>query len=155
MPPKFTGAIMTAATAVMTRFRKYSRRAVAAFLSIWLSGIAFLLFCQLPAKAAGEDFCPLAKASRGHCDRSSDKTKRELVSNGTSQSFDCCSFLPAVFDKSRKLERGVKGLVAPKAEDHTISRPRLAPITIRPPSDYTSYVPIRDRIFIRNRVFRI
>ena len=146
---------MSAAPAVMTRIRKYSKRTIAAFMSVWLSGIAFLLVCPVPAKAAGDDYCPLTRASSSHCDRASDKNKSERVSKGTSQAFDCCAFLPAVFDKVRKLERGTPDLVAPKTAEHVITRPHLVLARVRPPSGYVSYVPVRDRIFIRHHVIRI
>src|SRR4051794_3916831 len=81
----------------MKQFRKNCRKTLAGFMSIWLSGIALLLFCQLPARAAGSDFCPLARASKGHCDHAAKTTKSDLITPSTSEAFDCCGFIPAVF----------------------------------------------------------
>jgi len=137
----------------MKRFRRNCRKALAGFMSVWLSG-ALLLFCQMPAKASGTDFCPLAKASHGHCSKATNNSS-ELVSTPSSQAFDCCAFIPAIFDKTRKIEQHVKSTplamqaVAVRAE----FRPAARLLQIR--SGYISYQPSRDRVFLKNSVFRI
>ena len=141
----------------MKQFRKYFRKSLAGFMSIWISGIALLLFCQLPARAKGSDFCPLAKASKSHCDHAAQKNKSnksELFSQKTSQSFDCCSFIPAVFDKNRKLERNKQPATpAEKTEPYRLKiRP---PRTGWPKATRASHQPIPDRIFIKHRALRI
>lgn len=138
----------------MIASRQFLRKPLAAFITIWLSGFAMLALCQLPARAAGPEHCPLAKPTVAHCNKTKANAKADLVSTGTSQAFDCCGFIPAVFDKARKLERGMAA-VEPAA-GVAISTRRL-PREVRAirVTSYTSYRPIKDRIFIKNRVFRI
>jgi len=138
----------------MTRIGKYCRRTTAGILSIWLSGIALLLFCQLPAKAAGEDFCPLAKASHGHCERSKDKNESELVSNPTPQSFDCCAFIPAVFDKTRKIDR--KPQPAGIIQKTVPLRLKIRPVRRDWPKAMNAWArPAQGRMFIKHHALRI
>jgi hypothetical protein len=123
-------------------------------MSVWISGIALLLFCQLPARASGTDFCPLSKASKRHCDHSTKKGPQEQFSQNTSQSFDCCGFLPAVFDKNRKTERKSQPAGAGQ---------RLEPFRLKirparrgwPKATLTSTPPVPERIFIKHRSLRI
>ena len=92
----------------MKQFRKYCRKTLAGFMSVWLSGIALLLFCQTPAQAKGSDFCPLAKASKAksHCNHSTSRnSKSDLFTQRAPESVDCCAFIPAIFDKNRKKDR--------------------------------------------------
>jgi len=142
----------------MTQFRKNSRKALAAFMSVWLSGIIFLFCCDMSAKAAEKEFCPLAKANPDHCNKAKDNRDNKdsrLASDDGSRGLSCCGFIPAVFDKTRKIERDVHAT-------QPADKPETSPQTLSPlrqnfdtPAFYTSYRPIQDRIFIRHHVFRI
>jgi hypothetical protein len=141
----------------MKQFRKYYRKSLAGFMSIWITGVALLLFCQLPAHAKGADFCPLAKASKSHCDhgaRKSKSDKSDLFSRNTPQSFDCCSFIPAVFDKNRKLERNKQPATpAVKTEPYRL---KMRPPRIGwPKAARASHQLVPERIFIKHRVLRM
>jgi len=87
----------------MKHFRKVSHRSLAGFLMVWLSGVVFLFCCEMPTEAAEGDFCPLSKAE-SHCDKTADEYTLLAVSERSNSAFDCCGFLPVVFDKTRKLE---------------------------------------------------
>jgi hypothetical protein len=139
----------------MRRTRKFVRRSLAGLMAVWLSGLALLVLCPMPARAVASDHCPLAKKPAAHCNQSKQEAKSDLISRSSTQAFDCCGFIPAVFDKTRKVERDTKA-VEPAAKPATLNRPflvALPPVQIAPA--YSSYVPVNDRIFIRNRVFRI
>ena len=140
----------------MKQFKKYSRKGLAGFMSIWLSGIALLFFCQLPARANGVDSCPLARVSKGHCDHagSAEKSKSESFSQSTAQAFDCCSFIPAVFDKTRKIDRHPHP--AGIGEKTVPLRLKIRPARRSwPKSVQASNLPAPGRIFIKNHALRI
>jgi hypothetical protein len=142
----------------MKQFRKKSRKVLAGFLTVWLSGVALLLFCNMPAMGADGSSCPLAKASKashGHCDRTKNSKDAQLVSNRTPQAFDCCAFIPGFFDKSRKVERDVQSdQPTEKVSRLGFTFASVVKVLHRE-SAYTSFRPIHDRIFIQNHVFRI
>jgi hypothetical protein len=138
----------------MKQFKKNCRKTLAGFMSIWISGIALLFFCQSPARANGPDSCALSKASKRHCDHSARKDDSELFSQRTSKSFDCCGFLPAVFDKARKIERNTHP--AGIGEKPVPFRLKIRPVRRGwPRATFASYRPIPERIFIKNRALRI
>ncbi|PYS98495.1 MAG: hypothetical protein DMF63_15810 [Acidobacteria bacterium] len=138
----------------MKRVKKYCRKTLAGFMSLWISGIALLFFCQMPARAAGAEFCPLAKVSKGHCDHSSKKSKSDLFSQSTPQAFDCCGFIPAVFDKTRKIERHKQP--ASVGEKQLPFRLKVRPARSGwPKATQASYPPNPGRIFIRHHALRI
>jgi len=136
--------------------KRYIRLSLAGFMSVWLSGVVFLLCCEKMSAAMSEaDSCPLAKMS-AHCDKTEKTNAASVLVAGTqSDRVDCCGFLPAVFDKNRKLERDQKQsaptpqVVAvqfdpPKIFDYT---PRLAAIYLR--------VSYQKDLSLKNCVFRI
>ena len=133
-----------------------AKRIFAGFLAVWLSGIVFLLCCTAPAaKAAEIESCPLAK--KGHCKKSADDEKalrfENLESGGTS--FDCCGFLPRVFDKVRKIEKAEQIAALPvriKTAPQLFAFIKIQPIAFpgyRPPPNN------RSGTYLKNRVFRI
>ncbi|MEJ7623835.1 MAG: hypothetical protein WKF34_07560 [Pyrinomonadaceae bacterium] len=141
---------------VSKTLKNYIRVSLAGFMSVWLTGVVFLLCCERMNAAMSEaDSCPLAKMS-AHCDKiEKANTAPVLVAGIPSDQVDCCGFLTAVFDKNRKLERDQKQtaptsqLVAvqfdpPKTLDHT---PRLAAVY--------SHVSYQKDLSIKNCVFRI
>jgi hypothetical protein len=138
----------------MKHLDKYCRKALAAVMSIWLSGIALLLFCQLPARANGSDYCPLAKVAKGHCDHTDKKGNSTQFSQSSSQAFDCCSFIPAVFDKTRKVERHKQP--ASVGEKTLPLRLRIRPERHSwPKTVHASYRLAPDHIFIKHHALRI
>ena len=125
-------------------------------MSVWLSGIVFLFCCETMNAATSEaDSCPLAKMS-AHCDKTEKaNTASVLVAGTQSDRVDCCGFLPAVFDKNRKLERDQK-LSAPT--------PQLIAVQFDPPKTFDctprlaavySHVSYQKDLSIKNCVFRI
>jgi hypothetical protein len=138
----------------MKQIGKYSRKGLAGFMSIWLSGIALLLFCQLPARASGSDYCPLTRAAKSHCDRATQQSKTESFSQSTPEAFDCCAFIPAVFDKTRKIDRHPQP--AGIAEKPEPLRLKIRPVRHDwPKGTYAFYLPVPDRIFIKLHALRI
>jgi hypothetical protein len=138
----------------MKQFRKNCRKTLAGFMSLWLSGVALLLFCQLPARAAGSDFCPLARASKGHCDHAAKTTKSKLISQRTSEAFDCCGFIPAMFDKTRKVERHKQP--ADIGEKPVPFRLKIRPVRRDwPKAVQASFQGVPGRIFIKHHALRI
>lgn len=133
-----------------------TKRIFAGLLAVWLSGVVFLLCCGMPKSQAAEvESCPLAK--KGHCAKSSgdeNALRFEIVQNADS-SFDCCGFLPQVFDKVRKAERNQEVSELPvKLEVSSLS---FGFIRIQP-STFYGYRPQplnRSGTYLKNRVFRI
>lgn len=134
--------------------RKSTKLSVAAFMALWLSGFLFLFCPQMPAMPAKE-FCPLAKG-KSHCDKAKPENDSPLVSRESgSYSFDCCGFLPAVFDKSRKVEKNQK-TVHPVAKIK-VDLPKFAFVEkdFIVSGIYNSASFSQNKIFIKNCVFRI
>lgn len=132
-----------------------TKRIFAGLLAVWLSGVVFLLCCGMPKAQAEIESCPLAKI--GHCAKSSgdeNALRFEIFQNADS-SFDCCGFLPQVFDKVRKAERNQEvselpiKLEVPALSFNFINTQAAASFYCRPrPID-------RSGTYLRNRVFRI
>jgi hypothetical protein len=136
----------------------FSQRIVSSVLVFWLSGVALLFCCgNMEARAAAEaDSCPLAKTS--HCNkRSRGETKVDFArfQREESLTFDCCGFLPKVFDKARKIEKNPQTAAAmPSAK---ISAPKFSFVvdTIKAPKVYRPPVQNRGSTYLKNCVFRI
>src|SRR4051812_44507554 len=97
------------------RKRNITQQTVAAFMALWLSGFVFL-FCCGPTKAAVEETksCPLAKQAH-HCDTANQQNEvSDTVSRAQGVCVDCCGFLPAVFDKARKVDQPQPSITAPE-----------------------------------------
>lgn len=137
--------------------RQNTKRAIAGFLAVWLSGVVFLFCCEMPlAKASETESCPLEKAS--HCNK---KLPSETASQFDSletknETVNCCPFMTQVFDKARKLETN------PQTAEITatvivVSPTKLSFLKTTAPSltEYQSIVRNRGSTYLRNRVFRI
>ena len=80
------------------------QRIISSLLVVWLSGFVFLFCCGTMEVQAKGEFCPLAKA-KSHCDKAKNDDSAILLEQSGNETFDCCGFLPAVFDKTRKVEK--------------------------------------------------
>jgi len=125
-------------------------------MALWLSGIIFLLCCEMSkTEAAPEDSCPLGRM-KGHCDKAKNKMPSATLSGRQeSQEVDCCGFIPAVFDKARKIQKS-----EPLAQPESIPQPGSP--TLLSVGDfrqnlrsYSTKTFARKKIFIMNRVLRI
>jgi hypothetical protein len=131
----------------VSKVRNYFRCGLAAFLAVWLSGIAFLICCRpMTAANSAEAFCPLAKMG-GHCDKANDE---QALSWNTERTDDCgvkgCAYLPIVFDKSRKIE---------KTQKHAVPASTVALANFAPPTAsriLSSAAVSYDRIAYDNRI---
>jgi hypothetical protein len=137
------------------QFKHAAHRFFAGFMAIWLSGAVFLLCCErMNAAPDDAEFCPLAKMS-AHCDKGRKADPfRPRISTGL-ESADCCAFLPAIFDKTRKVEQVQKQIAAAPA---VLAAPgfRLATKVTAP--TFTSFSPrieAHQKLFIQNCAFRI
>lgn len=133
-----------------------AKRIFAGLLAVWMSGIVFLLCCAAPAaKAAEIESCPLAK--KGHCKKSAGNEKAlrfEGFENGGT-SFDCCGFLPRVFDKVRKIEKAEQIAALPV---RIKTAPQLFAFIKLQPNTFSGYRPPPQNLsgtYLKNRVFRI
>lgn len=105
---------------------------------------------------SGSEWCPLAKQTSAHCDK--DKTEQDgsgAVVDSDPQSATGCSLIPAVFDKTRKLERDTvtdkpADKLAPQNREFIYASEPVPGLAV-----YTSYRPPGNKIFIKHRVFRI
>lgn len=124
-------------------------------MAFWLTGLVFLLCCGMMDSPASVEFCPLAKAG-SHCDKMKaeiDLPKFSGESDGFN--FDCCGFLPQLFDKVRKLEKFQE--TAQVSDKLKIDLPRFSLVQNNFHLSENYYAPIfaSNKIFIKNRVFRI
>src|SRR5688500_5529333 len=101
--------------------QRRTRKATAGLLAVWLSGFVLLFCCGAMKARAGTESCPLAKA-KSHCDKTNKaEPNAPVFSADSGLRFDCCGFLPAVFDKARKIEKNQ--LAANVTERLKIERP--------------------------------
>lgn len=121
-----------------------------------LSGVLFLICCaNMEAMAAEPEFCPLAKKS-AHCDKAKPADGVPSVTKPVTETpVDCCGFLSAVFDKSRKVEKSQKvALLAQEpVEPHQIRVPAADDSPL--PAAYHPRLPNLQRTFIQNCAFLI
>ncbi len=139
-----------------------TKRIFAGLLAVWMSGVVFLFCCGVPKiQAAQIESCPLAK--KNHCDKSAIGSKSSTDENAvrfeTAQAdgpaFNCCGFLPQVFDKVKKAESNHQIAEAPKRT--VIESPAFVFIKIESDT-FTAYRPRplnRSGTYLKNRVFRI
>ncbi len=134
----------------------FSQRVISSLLVIWLSGVVLLFCCgNMEARAAVADSCPLAKA--GHCDKQSGNESAVDFARfqKESRTFDCCGFLPNLFDKARKIEKN------PQAATLTATAKTPAPKfsfvihQVKSPKVYRPLVYNRGSTYLKNCVFRI
>lgn len=141
------------------KFSKPATTTIAAFMVFWLSGVLFLLCCgMMPAQATDAEFCPLAKKGQSHCDKAvkgSDTDLPAVSKQSDNLNFDCCGFLPAVFDKTRKVEKNQQ-IALPSAKIK-VDLPKFLPVenNFEVSTDYHSPVLKQHKIFIKNCIFRI
>jgi hypothetical protein len=136
---------------------KSATKTIAAFMVFWLSGVLFLLCCgAMQSMAAESDFCPLAAKGQSHCDKSKVKNDSPVISKITqSQTLDCCGFLPAVFDKTRKTEKIQQASQPVDKIKVDLPRFSFAQNTFETAADYHSPFLAQEKIFIKNCIFRI
>lgn len=103
---------------------------------------------------AKTEFCPLAKG-KSHCDKSKTDNAAFSLKQTENEIFDCCGFLPAVFDKARKIEKNLQ--TANIGDKVKVERPHFLPVVnnFEIAGVYCSPIYNRERIFIKNCVFRI
>jgi hypothetical protein len=132
------------------------KQTVAGSLIIWLSGIVFLLCCEMPrAQLSNVESCPLAKTE--HCSKQSgvEINSDFALLQTTQPAFDCCNFLSLVFDKARKIEKTQKIVAAQtgvKVFQHVFS---VVNRQFPAQKNFHSFVINRENIHIKNCVFRI
>ena len=134
------------------RIRNVSQRALAGILTVWLSGFLLLLCCEpVAAAVAGIDSCPFPKVTTD-CDKGGGKQ------HSITRPSNCCEtscFFPAIYDQARKIEPAQKIAQTTLVATVDIVTPGLAVKIFSPPVSYSSFVPNRKKVFIRNRVLRI
>lgn len=140
----------------ISQFRTISHKTLAAFMTVWLSGVVFLFCCQeMNAAPTEAEFCPLAKV-KAHCDKAAPASANvSFAATADAKTIDCCGFLPAMFDKARKIEQAQKQ-IALKAKPVPLkfALPFFAntPLEV---SAFYSRMPDKQTTFIQNCVFRI
>ncbi len=138
-----------------SKFKHYIRVTLAGFMSVWLSGVVFLFCCQGTAAAAIEaDHCPMAKMS-SHCDKAKQQTSNaDFFERAAPACVDCCAFLPAVFDKTRKVEPAQEQM-APTAKVAAISfDPPMITVAAFISQTFQQPAKLAAKIYIQNCVFR-
>ncbi|HEX9960612.1 MAG TPA: hypothetical protein VGB00_06760 [Pyrinomonadaceae bacterium] len=134
----------------------FSQRIISSVLVFWLSGIALLFCCgNMEARAAETDSCPLAKTN--HCGKQSEgENNLDFASfQKESLTFDCCAFLPKVFDKARKIEKIPQVSTVPATVE--IPAPKFSFVVrrVNSPKIYQPVVRNRGSTYLKNCVFRI
>ena len=124
-------------------------------MTIWLSGIVFLVCCVATASATEKEHCPLAKMSQAHCKKSSAVGEAFLQKTPAGAAFSCCGFLPAVFDKARKLQNNEPEVGAPLVAVAATIQPRPARLPVRHTPTYRSVVVRKNTTYLKNLTFRI
>ena len=135
--------------------RQIIRKSISGFMTVWLSGFVFIFCCYANSTVKMmTESCPMHAASH-HCDGMMEQNDASnTVGRVEAVCFDCCGYLPAVFDKARKVDQSVP-VTAPERVAIT---PR--PITPRPiratllPA-YQARLTDKSRTFISTQVFRI
>jgi hypothetical protein len=136
---------------------KSATKSIAAFMVFWLSGVLFLLCCgTMQAQAAEKEFCPLAAKGKSHCDKAKKDNDLPSVSKKSDNlNFECCGFLPAVFDKTRKIEKNQQ-IALPVAKIKVdLAKFSLVENNFEASADYRPPVLKQEKIFIKNCIFRI
>ena len=140
----------------MASARHILRNSLAGFMAVWLSGVLFLFCCPEMKAAVEADSCPLMKMS-SHCDHAAkQETANDSVEGVKPACFECCAFLPVVFDKSRKIDVVQKQIMAP-AEELVVKKFEFPGIrfTAPGPTAFEPWVPDRHAAYLMNGVFRI
>lgn len=137
--------------------RHKTGKVLAGLLAVWLSGFVLLFCCGAMAAAEARgaaESCPLARA-KSHCDKA-ERAKKDapIFALSSSLTFDCCGFLPAVFDKTRKIEKTPQIIGVSRAK---VDAPKFLSVAsnFAVAEVYRAPQLARKKIFIKNRVFRI
>lgn len=131
------------------------RKSISGILTVWLSGFVFVFCCHASLAAQhGHDSCPMARQSH-HCDRHSEQAGDATAANRAEGT--ClinCGYLPAVFDKARKVDQSAPVVAPPRAASVArLFTPR--PTRARQASAYRARLTDKSRTFISIQVFRI
>ena len=135
---------------------KFAQKWIAGFMTLWLSGVVFLLCCEtLNARGLSMHDCPQAKALN-HCKKGrGGKPPASLSADLKSEAINCCGFLPVIFDKARKVPP-TEQTAAPASIPQSVPALVFVALNIRPePDKYKPKLNPTGKIFIRNCVFRI
>ena len=135
---------------------KFAYRGLVGFMSLWLSGIVFILCCHLQnGYLAERDSCPLVKLG-AHCNKGEKAKEPEIITRQSDdQGMDCCAFIPAFFDKTRTNDNHQQVAAAAPA---VIQTPPIIVITrhnYAPPRAHHSPPILKNDTFLKNRTFRI
>lgn len=140
----------------LKQLRNITHKTLTGFMAIWLSGVVFLLCCHVQkANAAETEFCPLAKMGV-HCDRGEQNKDSPKLTNRTGDAgMDCCAFIPALFDKTRKIDNNHQ--IAAAAPVLSVIPPKLVLVTANfaAARSYLSTSLLKNKTFLKNRTFRI
>lgn len=141
---------------ILKRLKSTIHKTLGGFMAVWLSGVVFLLCCHVQnTRAADMESCPLIKLG-AHCDKGEKEKNSEKVekqSNG--QEMDCCAFIPALFDKTRRIDNNQQ--MAAIAPVLSVFPPKLVLVTANFAAA-RSYLPtalLKNKTFLKNRTFRI
>ncbi len=139
-----------------TPLRHYLQRTLAGIMTVWLSGVVLLICCEtMGGKSMDAEFSPLAAKSH-HCDKAELIKPSEGVAEvyGT-KSIECCSFLPFLFDKDRKVERTEQAKIISTQQAKV--QYDIAVAAVKKPiiPRFKPYIPDRQDTFTKNCVFRI
>lgn len=134
--------------------QKKMQKTMSGLLAVWLSGFVFLLCCGMMETPANAEICPLAKAGN-HCNKAKTETNSPTFSIQSDLKFDCCGFLPAVFDKARKLEKIQQPAQIPDKLKIDLPQFSFAESDFQTTENYHPPDFNQEKIFIKNCVFRI
>jgi hypothetical protein len=150
------GVILCVSMVSVPQIKIIARKVCAGFMALWLSGVVFILCCHLQnGYVAGRDSCPLVKLG-AHCDKAEKAKQSEIITSpGSDQGMDCCSFIPAFFDKTRTNDSSQQVAVAAPI---AIPAPSVTVITrynYAFPHAYQSPPIPKNDTFLKNHSFRI
>lgn len=123
-------------------------------LAVWLSGFVLLFCCGAIEARAETAVCPLQRA-KSHCDKAAKAELDAALFVDSNLKFDCCDFLPAIFDKTRKIEKTPQIVGVSRAK---IAAPRFERVVAHDfviAAAYRAPQLFQKKIFIKNQVFRI
>jgi hypothetical protein len=141
----------------------FSQRIISGALVLWLSGVALLFCCgNMEAQAAETaDSCPLAK--KNNCSKQTARDGDAAAEDDldfarfekANQTLDCCSFLPKVFDKARKIEKNPEAALAAPTAKISASKFSIVLQSVKSKQTYQPVIRNRGSTYLKNRVFRI
>jgi hypothetical protein len=140
----------------MASIRNIAYRSLTGFMAVWLSGFLFLFCCpNAQGMAEKANSCPMAK-SHSDCDKAKKAEASGRSIEAPAPICTNCTFLPVVFDKSRKVELANNQLAVP-ATELVVRRASFAIVWTKviPSAPLAGRIPDRHGTYLRNRVFRI